>query len=479
MKNSLRVFVVVFLVSLLLSKSNEALGIVHFSGKILNKASDSISISFNTNRLAYYPDEYFMLVDSKGSFSVSFPVPANVYIQAEIKHGIHLSEVLLHDGDSLFLSADASRFDSSIQYSGRGAGIQNFVVKHILARGRINQYSVRMKNSMGLDPALFIAAIDREKAEEISFLEKNKKLLPQPFLKYWNAQFTYYNYFFIQQYPQMHEVVRLNRYTDTIPSENYSVLKDMPAVFDDELLQVPTYLLYLSGFFESRLKATGYGYPLTNPSNAAMFLDSVNTLAYNMLPDKSAAYFIAQSLYARARNQPIERTRAQFSSFKKRWPESEYLPLLDKQVGLAERLAPGQPAPDIAITALDSSHLRLSDLKGKVVYLTFWSLKSKQSVGEMRADKKVKDVFNNKPVAFVYVCIDDDSVTANMLVQKLKIEGYYAWTSGSWYSREATAYGVQGLPAHYLIDKNGNFATQNPPSSQQKTEMIVAISKLL
>lgn len=456
-----------------------AFAVVKVSGRILHPASDSIRISYNDNKLAYYPKEFYARLDKKGNFSMKFDVPPDVYTQAEIKHGIHLADLMLQDGDSLVLSVDAAMFDSTIQYAGRGSIIANFVARHTINRGRMNQYSVRLKNLLEKNPADYVLAAEKEKADEYRFLEKNNNKLPVSFVTYWTAYYTFYNYFFLQQYPQMHQMMVVRRYTDTVPEENYAVLQAMADSFSDRLMQVPPYLLYLTGVFEARLKAAGFAYPLSVPANAARFLDSVNTLAYEWLPNKSSEYFVAQSLYARIRRQPIERTHAELTAFRKRWPGSEYLILLDKQTAITERLSPGQPAPDLRITAPDGTHLSLSDLRGKVVYIGFWATWCKPCVGEMRlAERKVKEVLKNKPVVFVYVSLDDDSTAAAALMKTLKIESHFVWTTGGWYSPEVSAYGVQGLPTYFLVDTNGNFAVQNPPTPQQSTELIVAISKL-
>jgi len=467
-----------FLCAALLGAPRSTWATVKLSGSITNKVSDSISVSFSSNKLAYYPQDHFARPDGHGRFAMEFPFPAGMYIQVEVRHGRHICDVMLHDGDSLVLQVDTKRFDSSLRFLGRGAAIQNFVAQHTLTRGRINQYNTRLRNHVGLAPDAYLAAIEKEKKDELDFTSSHRTGLPENFISFWNAHFTYFNYFFLQQYPQMHEIFVKNRYTDTIPDANYAVIKDLPVRFDDKLIHVPAYLLYLSGIFESKLKAAGYAQPLNAGNNATLFLDSVNSLAAQQMPSKSAEYFFAQSLYGRARNQPIERTRAQHAAFSKRWPGSEYAEMVNKQVALAERLSPGQPAPDLNITMADGTHKKLSDLKGKVVYLSFWSARVKQTVGLMRADKKIREVFVNKPVEFVYVCIDDDSVGAKAVLEQLKLEGNFVWTNGNWYAPEAQAYGVQGLPAHYLIDTNGNFAVQNPPNAMQKTEMIVAISKL-
>lgn len=471
-------YICTLLLTFLCLRGKTLLASVKLSGTIKNRISDSIRISYNDNRLVYAPRSFTAVLDKKNRFSLTFPVPEGGYLQAELKHGNRYSELLLKDGDSLVLTADVDHFDSSVHYEGRGSAVQNFVVQHIIERGRMNQYALRIKNHMPQESAAFLKSISQEKQDELAFLEQNKKGLPVSFIKYWESFYTYYNYFFVQQYPQLHEMVRLRRYTDTIPEENYVVLQDMPRTFDDNMLQVPSYLLYLSGIFESGLKAAGYAHPVTVPENARLFLDSVNTLAYTELPSKSGEYFVAQSLYARIKRQAIENTRAEFAAFKKRWPQSEYEPLLSKQVATAERLQPGQPAPDLAITTADGRHLKLSDLKGKVVYMGFWAAWCKQCVGEMRSEQKVKDILKNKPVEFVYVSIDEDSVAAGKLMQQLKITGSFCWTQGGWYSPEVGMYGVQSLPAYFLIDRDGNFALQNPPTPAQSTELIVAISKL-
>jgi thiol-disulfide isomerase/thioredoxin len=122
--------------------------------------------------------------------------------------------------------------------------------------------------------------------------------------------------------------------------------------------------------------------------------------------------------------------------------------------------------------------MKLSDLKGKVVYLGFWATWCRQCVGEMISEKKTKDVLKNKPVAFVYVSLDKDTTASMRIARKYKIDGIFHFASGGWNAKEAQLYGVQGMPAYFLIDRDGKIAVQNPPTPLQSTELIVAISKL-
>jgi peroxiredoxin len=452
---------------------------VTLSGNIKNKLSDTVTVTYNDNKLAYYPKTYYGLVDKKGNFSFSFPLLPGMYTQVEIRHEKRLAEVMLQPGDSLYMAVNAAHFDSSISYKGRGSEVQNFIARHTVDKGRMNQYTLKVRNQVINEPAEYLKKMEQEKEAELSFLETYKAGLPPSFIAYWKGYYTYYNYFFMQQYPQMHEIWRLGRYTDSIPKENYTVVKEIPYVFSDTMLQVPSYLLYLTGIFNSKLKAAGMGYPNTDTTQTKKLQDSVYKLAYKMLPNKSAEYYLAQDLYGRAKFQHIATTRSQFARFKKNWPESEYLPLLEKQVGMAERVAPGQPAPDFDIITPEGTHMKLSDLRGKVVYLTFWAAWCRQCVGEMLSERKTKEYLKNKEVAFVNVSIDYDTSIAQSVLRKYKVDGIFTYKEGEWNAKEIQDYGVQGLPAYFLIDTEGKFAYQAAPTPANATELLVAISKLL
>jgi peroxiredoxin len=452
---------------------------IKISGRILDPLSDSIEVSYNTNKIAYYPVEYFARLDKKGNFSLSLPVPHGVYTEAAIKHGNKFAELIIQPGDSLVINAIGAHFDSLIHYYGRGSAIENFIALHDKERGLRNKYTVTIREHLHEEPADFLKSIAQEKKAELDFLNKNKAGLPASFIKYWEAYYQYYNYFFIQQYPQIHEFVKLRRYTDTVPEINYSVVKEMPYAFNDSLMQLPPYLLYLTGVFDIKMKAAGYTYFPADTVKARRFQDSVYTLVYKQLPDKSAEYYIAQDIYGRAKNQQIERTEKHFDTFKKHWPQSEYLPMLEKQVATAERLAPGQPAPDFNIITADGTSRKLSDLRGKVVYLNFWASWCKQCLGEITNERKIKTLVKNEPLEFVYVSIDNDTAVDNAIIRKYKISGLFTHADGGWNAKEVQQYGVQGLPAYFLIDKDGKIAVQNALTPMQPTELVLQIEQLM
>ena len=117
-------------------------------------------------------------------------------------------------------------------------------------------------------------------------------------------------------------------------------------------------------------------------------------------------------------------------------------------------------------------------MRGKVVYLTFWAGWCRQCVGEMSSIKKTKELIRNKPLEFVFVSINNDTLSDQTMIKRLKIDGIFTNVSDGWNSKVIADYGVQSLPAYYLIDEEGNFALQNTPPPPQSTQLILEIEKL-
>ena len=111
-----------------------------------------------------------------------------------------------------------------------------------------------------------------------------------------------------------------------------------------------------------------------------------------------------------------------------------------------------KPAPDFTLQDLDGNTVRLSDFRGKVVFLNFWATWCPPCRMEMPDIEALHRKYRDRDVVVLGVDIQENANTVRAFIG----EGGYTWTFALDTSGEvATIYQVRGIPASYFIDKKG------------------------
>lgn len=112
-----------------------------------------------------------------------------------------------------------------------------------------------------------------------------------------------------------------------------------------------------------------------------------------------------------------------------------------------------KPAPEITVSALNGSRLRLSDLRGNIVLLNFWATWCPPCREEIPSMMKLNVLMKGKPFRIVAVSLDEGGKAA--IEGFFRRNGYFlpAFTDSD--GKAATTYGVTGFPTSFIIDKKG------------------------
>ncbi len=230
-----------------------------------------------------------------------------------------------------------------------------------------------------------------------------------------------------------------------------------------------------------------YRFPLTG--NISMRLSEIidqyraetNGPIYGYLKDKITQnrgfavfpdYFMAYSLLnvPFLTNISFDELQDMFSSFRTDYPGSPFHQELEPVLEEYAALKPGAPAPDFEMVSPKGDSLRLSDFKGKLVYIDLWATWCVPCREEFKYSKKLSDRYaGREDLVFMYVSMQNDTEAWRKFLSKnpsLKgIHGIQQESSDP-EKPETTAfrlYKAPGIPHYILIDKAGNIIDRNAP----------------
>lgn len=453
---------------------------IAIKGTITNPLADSVTFSylgFGDNWLDFQFHSVSEKLDEKGNFIVMLPL-SHPYTNINIQNGGQATEIYGSPGDKLVMTVDAADFDATLEYEGIGmkADVANFMAKHVLASGFSNNFYTDVRALTGMEQIDFLNGLDKLVQKEMDFLIDNSKNLPQSFIKFWNAEYEYRKYNAILEYPMMHEIIKAKSYDiGAVPKENYAVIKKVPAKFNDEWLMSQSYRSYASSYHYTRLEADGVG----GTDEPTLKDEKMLELAHREMPAKTEEYVYAYFIFTRLKQFPLGKTEDYYTKFSARYPDNDYAKFLEGHITKKKRLSVGSPAIDFTVNDADGNKVKLSELKGKVVYLDFWASWCGPCKAQFPHVKKIKEHFAGKDVVFVYVSIDEDAAAWDKAMEQYKLTGLHTRVDGGWKAKVAEDYGVQGIPAYFLIDRDGNFAADNTPRPSQTEELIKSIEALL
>lgn len=112
----------------------------------------------------------------------------------------------------------------------------------------------------------------------------------------------------------------------------------------------------------------------------------------------------------------------------------------------------GKPAPDFVLQDTKGKSWRLSELKGKVVFVNFWATWCPPCRSEMPSMQELTQSLPPKDFQMLAILSNDQAEVAERFAAGI---GFTAPILLDPENRVAKAYGITGVPETYLVDKEG------------------------
>lgn len=149
------------------------------------------------------------------------------------------------------------------------------------------------------------------------------------------------------------------------------------------------------------------------------------------------------------------------------FPQSEVAKNIDKAIAAIEQkaaadnlLAVGQPFPAFAEKDLNGQPLVLADFKGKVVLIDFWATWCGPCIAELPNVTAAYEKYHGKGFEIIGISLDKSRDALTDFIKEKNMPWPQYFDGLGWGSKLGQQYGIQSIPATYLLDREGKIVAK-------------------
>lgn len=383
------------------------------------------------------------------------------------KYGKEKINVYLEPGDLIQIKFSGNNFMQSLQFAGKGSAHNNYMKERDMKFFQMEKDARKQAESMNENH--YSTLLEKIKMDKNDFLKSSKfaSQFSEKFKVFAQADIDYWYAYLKLNYPWEFGFANNMDGAMKMPKSYFGFLQLLPISIEGALPNA-NYVYFLDQFFD---------YQTEQIENEGLTNDQ---LIEKYLQGEPAAYLKAKKLSIACKRGKAKKEGKNIKSFIENNSYESYNDVLRLVYNEAKGLQVGMEAPDFTLSDIDGQEVKLSELKGKVVYLDFWATWCSPCLMQMKNSKSWKAKFKNKEVIFLYLSLDKNKTAWENFVKINDTQGIHLIASGGdvYKSQIAKLYKVKKLPAYFLIDKNGKIAFK-PERGKNITRVEDKIGELL
>jgi cytochrome oxidase Cu insertion factor (SCO1/SenC/PrrC family) len=379
--------------------------------------------------------------------------------------GSTFKNIFLQPGETLDMSFDASKIDSTFSFGGSLAD-ENVLLDSISKKLKKVDYNYIYNESLE-NAGKYLDSMLVSNKQYIEALIGDQPLATN-FEEYAKAMADYNN---------VALKIMLGERQEEQPENYYDFINQL-SLENDDYIDIMEYRLFLSSYIEMK-------------ANKRIQSDSVKIAEPDVLFDESLSvikefknenvkdYALFNALNMRLSEKGLVDFENYYTYFKEHNKDPHYAEQLKLLYEEKQLLATGQPAPTFTLEDVDGNQVSLNDFKGKYVYIDFWQTLCPRSGRELPYLLNLHSDYQDDNIEFVSISVNEDENVWRDYVKQNKNMGTSLRVPNSWDSKTFTDYQVFGLPTFILIDTEGNIIDPKAakPSSKEIRETFDQLLK--
>ncbi len=409
-------------------------------------------------------------IDQKGNFALD--VPAREAGYGMLMYNNSMVELYIEPGKTLEINSISDNFPEKIEFGGELGPVNHYMQ---LARKLDQQTDISSDDLYSKDPAAFCSLTDSIRNTKNRLLREYVGKYPDMDTLFARKRATDILYTWANQqllYPGYYLLMK--NQIPPLPDQYHKKYLDLLELNNADLLISPMYKTFLENYLD--YKEAVY---LDNHTEVEKLWFPGSVSRFRVINEEFTDQEIKNYLLFRAMSDHLDNfgtdhVETFITNFRVSCTNEEYKTFIEKKFSMSELLARGKQAPELDFFDQEGNGVKLSDLKGKLLYLNFWASWSEWSIQEFPFWEKLRKDFEGYDISFVSISMDfvKDRNKWEYILDKQKLGGIQL-IQDSESNSFTDKYFINDLPRYLLIGPDGSIISAHAPRPSENMEVVL------
>lgn len=427
---------------------------VHLKGQLIGMGSNTVTLAYDgAESLVGNSKDFMLITDENGNFDTTLTITEPAYYQ------VCRNTLYLTPGDDLTIKI--TQDSKEAEFVGKGAEVNEYMKYRQLPK--CGSFLESGKNILGTyeETKVLVDSLANERKIQLSALnnvtEEFKKMEYARIKADMANSYLSYSTYAILRESNLNTIEKRRHFVDSVTQKT---VKDAKPIFvelnNDKFLDIAVVRHIM--------------YDVINPRNEPRkFLAEGLTISPYM-----TELYTAYRYVNKLRGKISEELFNEVNTFIGTMKQPELVTEIKAKVEQATKLMKGRPAIDFEMTDVDGNVHKLSEFKGKILFLDFWATWCGPCVYESPFFEKLAKEYEGKDILFIPISTDKNKKDwlDFLSAHKKELPQY-----NSVDEKINSGWAIHSIPRFVLIDKDFNIidAYASKPSQEETKELLKSL----
>lgn len=443
--NMKKLLIIIIAASTIACKNEPPVDYAIISGTVLNTTNPK-SLSINALDRSFTKT---LEITSEGGFVDTLKTNIKDYVLYDGQNPVFL---YVKAGDNIAVNYDVKDFESTLQITGEGSKISNYLVeKRAIEKEKLGG----KKDFYTFDETAYKELFNTIADSQIEVLEKTAGI-PEEYIAKEKRNINYFYLSMLADYEGAHKYYA-RKQNFKVSDGFLTELETIDYNDGDDYESSVYYKKLVNNHFNLKAKEVGVAEGLTG---GMALIKAVDDITDSKLKNGLLFDYASNNL---TREKDL---KGFYNAFIASSTNEEQKNKITEAFNKLKATNVGESSPKFVNYENNAGGTTsLDDLKGKYVYIDVWATWCGPCIKEIPALKEVEKQFHGKNIEFVSISIDkkkDYEKWKKMIVDK-DLKGMQLIADNDWKSSFIQDYSITGIPRFILIDPAGNIVNANAP----------------